>query len=246
MLKAEINTTILEEYSTQRPHIILKEYGRNVQMIARQIQAKEDKEERTKMAYTLVELMKQVNPALRDNQDYNQKIWDDLFIICGFNLDVDMPYTRPDKTILDKKPEVVPYNTNNLRFRHYGRNIELLVEQAIATEDADDKEAIVIFVGKMMKRFYHTWNSDVPEDSVIVRNIEELSKGKLTLDMEKVKSENLLHTSYKENANYQGSSSDRRESNNNNRNNNRGGDKRKGGGGGKRFSGPRNNNRSRR
>ncbi len=233
----------MEQYSTQKPQIILREYGRNVQMIARQIQATEDKDQRTRMAYTLVELMKQINPALRDNQDYNQKIWDDLCIICGFDLDVEMPVARPDKSIREKRPDTVHYNTNNLRYRHYGRNVELLVERAINAKDAEEKEAATIFLGKLMKRFFNTWNNDTPEDEMIIKNIEELSGGQLTLDREKVKNEDLLRTSYKDNSSQTAS-----ERNDRGHSNHRGGghhqNKRRGGGGGKRNGGGRNHGHS--
>lgn len=181
-----------------KPLLILKEYGRNVQKLVNYVTTIEDKEKRTQYAYTLIDLMKQINPAMKEGPEYAQKLWDDLYIMSGFNLDVDSPYPMPEKEILGRKPKRLDYNHHNIRYKHYGRNMELLIDKAIALEDEEEKEAAVVYVGKLMKSFYASWNKDVVDDSVIVDNIKTLSKGRLEISVDKVKENNLFDTSSKD------------------------------------------------
>ncbi|MBX9852458.1 MAG: DUF4290 domain-containing protein [Cytophagaceae bacterium] len=179
-------------YNTEVPDIILKEYGRNIQNIVNYIMKIEDREKRSQYAKTLIELMKQINPAMRDAQDMHHKLWDHLYIMSNFKLDVDSPYPKPETSIFDKKPMGVDYNTHNLHFKHYGRNIELLIKKAIELTDKEDQEAAIIYVGKLMKRFYGSWNKENIDDSIIVEHMRMMSKNKLVVDVEKVKAQNLF------------------------------------------------------
>lgn len=185
-------------YNTQQNDLILKEYGRNVQKLVDHIITIEDKDKRNKYAQILVELMRQIHPNMRDNQDYSNKLWDDLYILSGFNLEVDAPYPMPEKDSLGKKPKRVAYNTNELHYKHYGRNVELLIEKAIAMENPDDKFNAIIYIGRLMKSFYGTWNKENVDDAVIVEHLREMSDNKLTITLEKVKAENLFDPSSKE------------------------------------------------
>ena len=129
------------EYNTQRNHLTLREYGRNVQNLVAYIKTVDDKEKRNKYASLLVDLMKMINPEFnKDATEYTQKVWDDLFIISKFDLDVDSPFPVPEVTILDRKPDRMKYSSNAIRFRHYGKNIEILIKNAIALEDPKEKE----------------------------------------------------------------------------------------------------------
>ncbi len=175
------------EYNTDKVELKLREYGRNVQKLVDHILTIEDKETRNRQAATLVGLMKQINPNIKEGAEYEQKVWDDLFIISNFELDVESPYPIPDKTILGRKPDIVKYNSNNIRYKHYGRNMELMVQKAIEAEDPEEKEAGIVHIGKLMKTFFNVWNKDNIDDDLIIQNIKELSKGKLTIDPEKVK-----------------------------------------------------------
>lgn len=188
----------MNEYNTGRSHLILKEYGRNVQKLVEYLSTIEEKEKRTKYAHTLIDLMRQITPAHKDNADSPQKFWDDLYIMSNFKLDIDGPYPEPEKEVLEKKPEKVTYQYNKIRYRHYGKNLELLIEKAIGMEDAKEKEAAIIYMGKLMKSFYATWNNDFIEDDVLVKQISDMSKGKLTIDLEMVKKDNLFEVLYKE------------------------------------------------
>lgn len=223
------------EYNTEREHIKLREYGRNVQNLVQHIKNESDKEKRNKYSTLLVELMKAVNPEFsKDASEYTQKVWDDLFIISEFDLDVESPFPIPESTILDRKPDKVAYQFNRIKFRHYGRNMEILIENAIALEDPKEREGAVIAIGTLMKSFYQTWNKDSIEDEIVLKNLRQLSNNKLDIDIEKVK-EFGLFDSEKPVKNYDNNNRNSNNRNNRNRSN--------GGKGGKRnFKQRRNNN----
>ena len=174
--------------------IVLKEYGKNIQKIVDWILTIEDREQRTRYANTCVELMRQLNPGVRDTEEHTTKLWDHLFIMSNFKLDVDTPYPMPDIAVLGRKPERVPYNHNNLKYKHYGKNINLLIEQAILKEDGPEKEDAIIYLSRLMKRLYSTWNKENVDDEVIAEHLSELSKKKLQIDLAKVKEEKLFDT----------------------------------------------------
>lgn len=190
------------EYNTQRNHLTLREYGRNVQNLVAYIKTVDDKEKRNKYASLLVDLMKMINPEFnKDATEYTQKVWDDLFIISKFDLDVDSPFPVPEVTILDRKPDRMKYSSNAIRFRHYGKNIEILIKNAIALEDPKEKEGAVIAIGKLMKSFYLTWNKDTIEDEQVLKNIRQLSDDQLDIDISKVKEYGLFDTERRERTN---------------------------------------------
>lgn len=187
------------DYNTQRPEMKLREYGRNVQMLVKHLRTVEDKEMRNKMAYTVVDLIKQLSNGPKDHNNENmQKYWDDLYIMSDFNLDVDSPYPMPEKEILGKKPKPVEYAAGEVKFKHYGRNIELLVEKAISIEEEEEKRAAVYYIGRLMKTFYTTWNRDNVNEEAIADNIKQLSNGKLSVDIEHVKATNGFDAIFKD------------------------------------------------
>ena len=189
---------MIGEYNTAREQIILKEYGRNVQKLVNYIRTVPDKKKRTDLATTLIELIKQLAPVAKEAQENPQRMWDDLYIMADFNLDVDNPFTTPDRTILFKKPRKMEYPQNDVRFRHYGKNIEKLVKEAIKKEDPKEREEAAIFLGKLMKTFYGAWNKETLDDSVIVKDLAILSQGKLVLNLDKVREDNLFEKLYRE------------------------------------------------
>lgn len=188
----------MERPEEQNKGIVLKEYGRNTQKIVNYILTIEDRDRRSKFARTLIELMKQINPNMKDAQDSHQKLWDHLYIMSNFSLDVDTEYPMPEKSVLDKKPMKVEYSTNSLKFKHYGKNIELLIKRAIEKENPEEREFCIIYIGKLMKRFYASWNKENVDDEVILEHLELLSHKKLTIDITRVKSQGLFDTNYKE------------------------------------------------
>ncbi len=165
----------------------MKEYGSNVQKLADHIVTMDDRAQRTLYAHILIELMRQIHPNMRDNQDYTNKLWDDLYIISGFELDVDSPYPPPSKELLGKRPLKVEYNQHHLAYRHYGRNIDLLLEKAVQTEDEEDRLAFVSYIFRLMRSFFNTWNKDNPEDNILLGQLELLSKGKLKAEIDKIR-----------------------------------------------------------
>lgn len=184
------------EYNTQRNDLKLREYGRNVEKLARYLKSIEDKEERTRKAHVLVDLMKQITP-LRENNETDQKFWDDLYIMADFHLEIDSPFPAPPQDILEKKPQPLEYKTSSITYRHYGKNIEILVKQATQKEDPEEREEAIIYIGKLMKSFYTSWNKEVIDDAVILENIKRISGGELDINLDKVKDENLFEKLYK-------------------------------------------------
>jgi len=225
------------EYNTQRSGLKLREYGRNVQNLIAHLKTIDDKEERNKKAATLIELMKLINPDLnKESSENDQKIWDDLHIISDFELDIEGPFPKPDKEVLDKKPDRMKYYSNEIKYKHYGRSVELMIEQAIAMEDPKEKEGAVVSIGRLMKGFYQTWNKDAIEDEQVLKNIKKLSNDQLDINIETVKELGLFDSERKSSG-----SGGRRFSNNKGRNNKGGG---KGGGRRNNNQGGRNRRRN--
>lgn len=188
---------MIGEYNTQREAIILKEYGRNVQKLVDYIRGIPDKEKRTQMAHTLIELIKQLAPVAKEANENPQRMWDDLYIIANFNLDVNNPYPLPETDVLFKKPQRMKYPQSPVRFKHYGKNIEKLIKEAVA-KGPEEKEESVIYLGKLMKTFYSSWNKETLDDSVILKDIESMSGGVLSMNLEKVREDNLFEKLYRE------------------------------------------------
>ncbi|MGB3617243.1 MAG: DUF4290 domain-containing protein [Catalinimonas sp.] len=179
-------------YNSQDVDIILKEYGRNIQRMVGHLKTIEDPEERTEMAHVLIKLMRQLNPNYANAQDYQQKLWDDLYIMAEFDIELDGPFPPPEPEMLNKKPEPVAYSTGEVRYRHYGRNVELLIEEAARMEDAEAQESATIFIGRMMKNYYTIWNKGGVDDAVIVDQLRTLSEGRLHIPLERVRAESLF------------------------------------------------------
>jgi hypothetical protein len=185
------------EYNSSKPRLILAEYGRNIQKLVEYLSTIEDKEKRNRYAHTLIELMRQLNPDVKEGSESTQKLWDDLYIMSNFTLDVDAPFPIPEPEILNKKPQKVPYHRAPIKYKHYGKNIEMLIEKAANLTEPEEKKAAIIAIGKLMKSFYITWNKDSVEDEVILKNIRELSREQLDIPMEEVKQGNLFDSSNK-------------------------------------------------
>lgn len=173
------------EYNTDREALILKEYGRNVQKLIRYTSEFEDREKRTEAAETLVYLMKQLNPTLKDNTESQQRVWDHLYLMADLKLDVDSDYDPPENTIT-KKPIALDYKGKRLTYRHYGRNVVLLIEYAMTIEDREKQLNAISYVGKLMMGFYTVWNKDNINEATIIKHIKELSDNKIEITLEEV------------------------------------------------------------
>jgi hypothetical protein len=183
----------MNDYNTQKEPLILKEYGRNVQMLVNYLDQIEDKEKRNVSAKALVDLMKQINPSIKEGSEDTQKLWDDLIIMSDFKLDVDGPFPKPKREILLRKPDRLGYKNKKILYKHYGLNIQLLVDHAKTLENKEEQEAAIIYIGRLMKSFASFWNKENLDDSVIAHNIKELSGGVLDIDINKVKENNLFN-----------------------------------------------------
>ena len=169
------------EYNSQRSHLIIPEYGRHLQKLIDQATAIEDKAERNKAAKYIISVMGSLNPHLRDVLDFQHKLWDQLFIMSDFNLDVDSPYPIPSKDILTQKPDRLKYPQNFPKYRFYGNNIKYMIDVANSWEESDLKNALVLVIANHMKKCYLSWNKDTVSDEVIFEHLLELSDGKLNL-----------------------------------------------------------------
>ncbi len=185
------------DYNTGRKHLRLREFGRNVQKIAEHLLTIEDKEKRSRYATGVVELMRQVVPSIKDNPEDTQRLWDDLHIMTKYQLDIEAPYDKPDEFLINN-PEKVSYNMHKIKFKHYGHNLILMVQEVIKMEDEAQKHDAIIHIGKLMKSYHMTWSKEVVDDEVIVKNIGIMSEGALNIDIDKVKEENLFEPLYKE------------------------------------------------
>lgn len=180
------------EYNTQRDALVLKEYGRNMQNMVRHLKTIEDINERTQAAETLISLMKQLNPSVRENSDNIHRIWDHLYIMADGEIEFNnefLPQTEEERT---RRPDHIGYTQEPVKYRHYGRNVELLVEKAAQIEDPEDLLQAVADIGKLMKSFYLTWNRDSVEDEVILKDIKRLSNKKIDIDLEIIQQDNLF------------------------------------------------------
>lgn len=170
------------EYNTTRKRLEMPEYGRNIQKMISYAISTEDKEHRLKVANVIVNIMAQMHPKLRETADYRQKLWDHLYIISDWELDVDGPYPAPPKDVLVSKPEQVPYSSGKIRYMPYGKNIERIIEKAISYEEGPEKEAFMKAIANHLKKSYLNWNRDSVNDELIFEHFRELTEGKMVLD----------------------------------------------------------------
>ncbi|PSG88353.1 DUF4290 domain-containing protein [Aurantibacter aestuarii] len=169
------------EYNTEREHLIIPEYGRHIQKMINHVKEQESKEERNKLAKAIISVMGNMQPHLRDVPDFQHKLWDQLFIMSNFELDVDSPYDKPSKEELTERPKPLKYPQNFPKYRFYGNNIKTMIDVANTWEEGDLKEALVYTIANHMKKSFLNWNKDTVEDDVIFQHLYELSEGKINL-----------------------------------------------------------------
>ena len=172
------------DYNTQRPRLIIPEYGRNVQRMVEHCMGIEDRETRTRSAHAIIQVIGRLNPQLRGSENMDRMLWDHLYIMSEFKLDVDGPYPKPTPEELDTKPEKVRYPKQEIRYGHYGKLAERTIEACAAMAEGPEKEAATLQVANLMKRQFLAWNRDSVGDGVIIKDLAELSKGKLRLKPE--------------------------------------------------------------
>jgi hypothetical protein len=251
-----MNETIDVEYNTQREHLMISEYGRNIQKMVNFAMAEPNRERRTVLANALISLMGSLNPQLRDVADYKHKLWDHLFIISDFKLDVDCPYPLPTRESVFRKPDLLDYPQSRIRFRFYGKNIVGMIEAATKLEEGPMKTTFINLIGSFMKNACKSWNAETLSDEEILAHLEMLSDGKIRVeDNENVEfrtanfgnnnnnNNNRNNRNFKNRNNNNNNNNNRHRNNNNNNNSNGGGSNRNSSGGGNRnFRNSNNNN----
>jgi len=169
------------EYNTGRNRLVIPEYGRNIQKLIEHAISLEDREERNTIARAIVNVMGQLNPQLRDITDFKHKLWDHLFIISDFKLDVDSPYDRPTELTYKVKPHPVPYPTAKIKYKHYGHIVDDMIRELKKMEDTPSRDQQIINLANFMKMLYVNWNKDSVTDEVIFKNLFDMSNGELSV-----------------------------------------------------------------
>lgn len=172
------------EYNTQRQQLVISEYGRNIQNMALHIRELPTREERTKAANSLIDIMAILNPQPRDVADYKHKLWDHFFMIAGLDVDVEAPYPKPQKELLERRPERLPYPATNIKIRHYGKILEQMIQEAVAKEEGPERQALCEYIANFMKMSYRNWNKSVINDEDIFQDLKKLSQGRIILSSE--------------------------------------------------------------
>lgn len=206
------------EYNTERKRLIIPEYGRHIQKMINHAIETEDVEERTKIVKSIIGVMGNLQPHLRDVPDFQHKLWDQLFIMSDFKLDVESPYPKPSRELLQERPEPLGYPQNFPKYRFYGNNIKRMIDVANSWDEGEMKIALEFAIANHMKKCYLNWNKDTVEDYVIFKHLLELSNGKIDLAP---KEESLSDASnlLKQKKKFSHNNKNQQRSKNNNRNN---------------------------
>lgn len=171
-----------QNYNSQRPRLILREYGRHIQTLIDTAIEIKDPEERQKIVQDIIDLMGSINPSLRNVEDFRHKLWDHLFMMSDFKLEAESPYPIPERETLQRKNTKVNYPKSNIQFRHYGKFVEALIKKAKSIDDPEKKQAFTDIIGNYMKLVYQNWNRENVGDDTIKNDIRFLSGGELSLD----------------------------------------------------------------
>lgn len=172
-----------KDYNSQRKKLVLPEYGRHIQKMVDYVSTIEDPEERNRMARILISVMGNLNPHLRDINDFKHKLWDHLHVISDFKIDIDSPYPKPSRESVSEPPRRIDYPSRPIKIKHYGRVIEQMVKDVAEMEEGPVKTFYITSVANQMKKAYLTWNKDAVNDETIIRDLEVLSDGKIRLSL---------------------------------------------------------------
>jgi hypothetical protein len=169
------------EYNTERSLLIIPEYGRHFQKMVDHAVSIEDDVERNKVAKSIISVMGNLQPHLRDVPDFQHKLWDQLFIMSDFKLDVESPFPITSKEVLEQRPEPLPYPQNHPKYRFYGNNIKRMIDVAVKWEKGDMRDGLEYAIANHMKKCYLNWNKDTVDDKAIFNHLHELSNGQIDL-----------------------------------------------------------------
>ncbi len=171
-------------YNSQLKKLVLPEYGRNIQQMVDYCCTIEDREERNKCAYSIINTMSNMFVHLSHEADFKHKLWDHLAIMSDFKLDVDSPYDMVKPENLSTKPQPIEYKLENIKMRHYGKIVDRMIQRACEWPDGEEKEALVMLIANHMKKLIYQINNEDVEDVKIFKDLEFFSKGKIKLDPE--------------------------------------------------------------
>lgn len=163
------------KYNTEREKLIISEYGRNIQIMIKHLLEIEDREKRTEAAHFIVSVMAQMNPQVKESNDYIHKLWDHLYIISDYKLDVDSPYEPPQQGVIVNKPEHIGYQKRDIKQGHYGSYIKEILNKIKEIEEGPKRDALLLSVANQMKRDYLHWNRETVNDLLILDDLYKLS-----------------------------------------------------------------------
>jgi hypothetical protein len=170
------------QYNTTRELMKIREYGRNVHNMVTHLRSIEDREKRQKNAEAIIEIMAILNPQANAMEDYRHKLWDHLFLMADYQLDVDSPYEIPTQEIKQRKPEPLPYPKNKIRWNHFGKTFERIYEKALVETDEEKKQGFIQVLALFMKVAYSNWHKEAIHDDMIKDELSLISKGQLLYD----------------------------------------------------------------
>lgn len=168
-------------YNTEREQIVISEYGRNIQVMIQDLKGIEDRDKRSKAAAYIVSVMEQMHPEVKEVDDYMHKLWDHLYVIAGYDLDIDSPYSPPMPEEKKGHPRRVEYRSNNIKYGHYGIYVINMIKKGAEEEDETKRNALALALANQMKRNYLNWNKNVVNDQLIIDDLAEISNGRLVL-----------------------------------------------------------------
>ncbi len=174
----KLNPHVLE-INSLRKDLMIPEYGRNIQKMVEYAMTLEDREKRNQCCKAILSVMGQLFPYLRDMEDFHHKLWVHLMIMSDFKLDVDSPYPMPGREELQVRPQVLPYPTGEVKFGHYGRYVESMIQKCVLLEEGDEKKAFAQSIANLMKQNALNWNRNTVTDDVILKDLQYLSKGNI-------------------------------------------------------------------
>ena len=175
--------TRMVEYNSDRSQLALPAYGRNIQQMVDHCVTIEDREERTRCAYSIVQVMGNIVPQLRDEADSKHILWDHLAIMSGFKLDIDYPYEIINAANLGVKPEPIPYQTENLKHRHYGKIMVDMIHQACTYPEGEERDSLVMLIANHMKKVLLSISKDGVDDQRVFNDLRDISDGKIDVDV---------------------------------------------------------------
>ncbi|HPB05340.1 MAG TPA: DUF4290 domain-containing protein [Prolixibacteraceae bacterium] len=190
------------EYNTSLKKLILPEYGRNIQNMVDFIMAIEDRQQRNLAAQSIVDVMGNLYPYLRDIPDFKHKLWDHLAIMSDFQLDIDYPYDLPTREALAERPNTIPYNNGEIKYKHYGRIVEMMIKRAAEYEEGMEKDSLIQMIADHMKKCYLTWNKETVDDEKVMADFHELAKGRIDVpeDFQLSETKDLMFSAKKDNS----------------------------------------------